>query len=162
MVLKTAGTDARFKPRPIEGVTLEVPLPPDALVLDGQQRLTALYQALLSGEPTSTFDSRRKRVRRWYYIDIAAAVDDEADREDAIRSVPEGKVQRTFRNEIALDLSTPDLEYQQGLFPLSQIFRPNPWRNAFHRFWERDPARVTTFDEFDDRVLDRSPGTGCP
>src|SRR3954467_6856038 len=46
MLLKTGNDQIRFKPRPIEGVTLPDETEPDWLLLDGQQRLTSLTQAL--------------------------------------------------------------------------------------------------------------------
>jgi uncharacterized protein with ParB-like and HNH nuclease domain len=81
------------------------PLP--KLLLDGQQRLTSLFQALVSGKPVDTTDSRGKSLRRWYYIDMAAALEPNADREDAIISVPEDKIIRQdFGRSIAADYST--------------------------------------------------------
>ena len=38
--------------------------------MDGQQRLTSLYQALRSGKPVDTMDARGKKLLRWYYLDI--------------------------------------------------------------------------------------------
>ncbi len=47
MVLETGNSECRFKPRPIEGLPTEPAVEPDKLILDGQQRLTALFQALI-------------------------------------------------------------------------------------------------------------------
>src|SRR2546421_3129380 len=57
MVLQTGNPDVRFKPRPVEGVSLAQPAEPERLVLDGQQRLTSLFQALLLGRPVLTPDA---------------------------------------------------------------------------------------------------------
>ena len=46
------------------------PSEPERLILDGQQRLTSLFQALLWSR-RSTKDARDKLIKRWYYIDIA-------------------------------------------------------------------------------------------
>ena len=46
MLLKTGNDQIRFKPRPVEGVSLPVGVGPVSLLLDGQQRLTSLTQAL--------------------------------------------------------------------------------------------------------------------
>src|SRR5947209_19489474 len=46
MMLQTGNPDVRFKPRPVEGVTLTQAELPERLILDGQQRLTPLFQAL--------------------------------------------------------------------------------------------------------------------
>ena len=42
----TAGGDVKFMPRPIEGVS-DISQGPQQFLLDGQQRLTSLYQSLL-------------------------------------------------------------------------------------------------------------------
>jgi uncharacterized protein with ParB-like and HNH nuclease domain len=64
MTLETGGDGARFKPRPLGGVELAKNREPGQLLLDGQQRLTSLFQALKSGLPVHTFDSRGKRLVR--------------------------------------------------------------------------------------------------
>ena len=44
MLLETGGQGVRFKPRPVEGCTLSNGVAPDRLILDGQQRLTAIFE----------------------------------------------------------------------------------------------------------------------
>jgi uncharacterized protein with ParB-like and HNH nuclease domain len=45
MLLQTGGPDVRFKPQPLVGTHSRlVSIAPETLILDGQQRLTALYQ----------------------------------------------------------------------------------------------------------------------
>ena len=44
LALDTRNTEQRFKPRPLEGVEVHS-VAPGLLLLDGQQRLTSLYQA---------------------------------------------------------------------------------------------------------------------
>src|SRR5947199_9630972 len=58
MMLQTGNPDVRFKPRLVEGLTLPAPPDPERLILDGQQRLTSLFQALLSGRPVAPRDAR--------------------------------------------------------------------------------------------------------
>src|ERR1022692_1934754 len=85
MTLETGGAGARFKPKPISAVPESSSLnDPEQLLLDGQQRLTSLYQALMSGKVVDTTDARGKRLRRWYYIDIEKSLGDESDREEAL------------------------------------------------------------------------------
>ena len=72
MLLKTGNDQIRFKPRPIEGVTLPPDTDAEYLLLDGQQRLTSLTQALTGDGVVSTKDSRGKLMDRRYYIDISA------------------------------------------------------------------------------------------
>src|SRR3954451_25050690 len=46
MLLKTGNDQIRFKPGPVESVTLPKPVDPHLLLLDGQQRLPSLTQSL--------------------------------------------------------------------------------------------------------------------
>ena len=95
MTMETGG-ETRFRPRLVEGVGLRVgSVHPDTLILDGQQRLTSLYQALMGHRPVVTKDSKNKVIARWYYIDMIAALADSSDWEDAIVSVPEDRLVKT-------------------------------------------------------------------
>ncbi len=89
---------------------------------DGQQRLTSLYQALFSGKPVTTRDTRRNAINRWYYLDINKALDPHADREDAIISLPEDRKLRNFRGEAIADYSTVEKECAVELLPLPLVF----------------------------------------
>lgn len=122
MLYETGNPDVRFKPRPVEGVSLNGDIKPEWLILDGQQRLTSLYQALFSGEAVKTRDSRGNQIDRWYYLDIAKALDPTADREDAILSVSGDRMVKNFRGEILADYSTTEKECQAGVFPLPLVF----------------------------------------
>ncbi len=121
MMLRTGNPDVRFKMRPLEGATPPAGQNPDLLLLDGQQRLTSLFQALASGKVVDTRDSRDKAVKRWYYIDMQVATDPEKDREDAFISVPEDRKVKNFRGEVIADYSTPELERGAGVFPVALI-----------------------------------------
>ena len=83
MMLRTGGP-VRFKQRPVEGAEPAPGVQPERLILDGQQRLTSLFQALRFNAPVNTQDSRRREVSGWFYIDMRAALDPHADREEAI------------------------------------------------------------------------------
>jgi hypothetical protein len=88
---------------------------PNALFLDGQQRLTSLTQVLKLTAPVTTQDEKKKEIRRYYYFDMEKAMAGPATLEDAIVAVGEDRVLRTnFGRNIVLDLSTPEKEYQAG------------------------------------------------
>jgi len=87
MTLEMGGDGVRFAPNLLAGVGGNL-ASPDELLLDAQQRLTSLFQALYSGQPVDTADPRGKRLTRWYYIGMAKALDPETDREEAILSIP--------------------------------------------------------------------------
>jgi hypothetical protein len=57
------------------------------LLLDGQQRITSLYQTSMRRQVVETVTARRKLVRRWYYMNIKSALDSNRDREETIVGV---------------------------------------------------------------------------
>src|SRR5471030_2972688 len=63
------GGEVQFKPRLLEGVTPK-DARPDELLLDGQQRMTSLFQAAYAKAPVRTKTARGKLVERLYFIDI--------------------------------------------------------------------------------------------
>src|SRR5689334_7584038 len=71
MMLETGSSDVKFKPRPVEGIEQAGLNAPERLILDGQQRLTSLFQSLCSQAVVKTRDTRKKEIKRWYYLDIA-------------------------------------------------------------------------------------------
>ena len=157
MLLQTGNPDVRFKARSVAGAPSS-PSEPERMLLDGQQRMTSLYQALASGEVVQTQDDHKKPIKRWYYIDIHAALDPNADRDEAIISVPETRQVRTL-HEIKLDLSTVELEWEQCLFPLRLVFGDyselRRWLRGFakHGPVEETDARDELMDRFDSEVL---------
>src|SRR3981189_3354769 len=106
MSLDTGGP-VNFKPRPVEGAPPDAKgVSPQSLLLDGQQRMTSLYQVTLRGKVVETVTPKKKKVRRWFYIDIRKALDPLIDREEAIVGVPEDRITKTnFGHEVRLDLS---------------------------------------------------------
>ncbi|MGX5187418.1 GmrSD restriction endonuclease domain-containing protein [Streptomyces avermitilis] len=154
MTLQTGGA-TRFRSRTLTGARPEGDPKADLLLLDGQQRLTSLFQALWLDAPVETSDSRGKPIERWYYVDIEKAVGPSADRDEAILSVPADKVLRTdFNRTVVLDLRTEEAECAAGLFPLHLVFdaqRVNKWKKGYikadeERNWDR-------WGQFDDLVL---------
>src|ERR1700751_4931873 len=60
MSLDTGGA-VKFKPRPIEGAPSEAKsIVPQSLLLDGQQRMTSLYQVTLRGKIVETETPKKK------------------------------------------------------------------------------------------------------
>jgi len=139
MTLDTGG-GVNFKPRPVEGAPVEIRhVSPHSLLLDGQQRMTSLYQVSMRGKVVDTITPKKKKVRRWFYIDIRKALDPNADREEAIVSVPEDrKIRQDFGREVVLDLSTPEQEYACLMYPVWQVFDWDHWQDGFDRLWKGD------------------------
>jgi hypothetical protein len=143
MMLQTGNPDVRFKPRLVEGVMLDNPPEPERLILDGQQRLTSLFQALSSGQPVLTRDARDKPIRRWYYLDIAKALDFNADREEAIVGLPEDRIIRNFRSEVQADYSTVEQECAAELLPLPLVFDNVGLTNWQMKYLQADPTGIS-------------------
>ena len=156
MILENGGEDVRFKPRPIEGTEKSVGnRNPDTLILDGQQRLTSLFQSLMADRPVKTRDAKRKRVSLWYYLDMKKCTEESVDREDAILSVPEDRMLKTFRGDVALDLSLRENEFLEEMFPAHIIFDYKGWRRHYNAYWNHDSDKTKLFDKFEDEVIDR-------
>ena len=116
MLLETGNEDIRFKTRPVESVETNGGLKnPEELILDGQQRITSLYQTIMSNKIVATKNEKGQAINRWYYIDMQKALDSATDLEEAIISINENKqITRDFGREIVLDLSKEENEYQHG------------------------------------------------
>src|SRR5215218_9404811 len=62
MSLNTGGP-VNFKPRPVEGAPIEAKqIAPQSLLLDGQQRMTSLYQVTSRGKVVETVTPKNKKV----------------------------------------------------------------------------------------------------
>jgi hypothetical protein len=139
MSLRTGGP-VNFKPRPIEGAPpVAKNATPQSLLLDGQQRMTSLYQVTLRAKVVETITRKKKKVKRWFYIDIRKALDESIDREEAIVGLPEDKIERSdFGREIKTDLSTPEKEYAALMYPMCHVFEWDQWQDGFDQYWRGD------------------------
>ena len=155
MLLQTGGEHIRFKPRPLAGADEALHAEPETLVLDGQQRLTSLYQALMGTSAVETKDAKGKPIRRWYYLDMKQAIEPEADQEDAVLSVPEDRQVRAFGGKITLDMTTPEHEHAAEFFPVNRIFDSAEWRQAYSEHWNFDADRMRSFNDFERDVIKR-------
>lgn len=154
--MKTGEADT-FARRPVQGAPKEASdHAPDQLLLDGQQRMTSLYQTCMRREVVQTITPRLKLVKRWFYIDISMALKPDANREDAIVAVPEDrKIKSDFDRKIDLDVSTPELEYENLMFPLNRAFDWDEWQDGFGDYWigKGDGAKRDLFKTFKNDVL---------
>ena len=146
----------RFLPRLFEGVPNGDKVVPEVLVLDGQQRFTSLYLSLLSGKVVPTLTEKKEQINRYYYLDMKKCLDQDADRFDAIVSVPEKKIVTSdFGRKIELDVSTREKEYENRMYPLSLIYNPSEntqWKNGFQRFFGYNENEMTFLGEFDENI----------
>lgn len=151
------GDNLRLLPRPFEGVFLQEKVTPELLVLDGQQRLTALYLSLLSDKPVRTTTEKKKEISRYYYLNMEKCLDSSADRfDDAVLSIPETRqITSDFGRKIELDLSTHEMEYRNGLFPVNLMFDQKgllEWEQGYMKYFNNDPEKYQFLGNFKNEV----------
>lgn len=154
LTLETGG-EVAFKPRALAGVEKVNPKP-EELLLDGQQRITSLFQAMYCKRPIRTRTQKQVEVERFYYLNIEKAASDAANIEDAIVGVPADRVVRTnFGRDIQLDLSKPEFEFEHDLFPLNQVFDHMDWYFNWRGYWKtRKPDRFNLETKFFGGIVD--------
>lgn len=154
MFLEAGGVP--FKPRLFEGMSIHPAPLPKTLVLDGQQRLTSMYLALRSGKPVKTRTEKGVDILRVYFLDMAKCLDPAEDREDAVISMPDSlKITSDFGRKVELDLSTPALQYQQQMFPISLIFdTPNfmQWKMGYASHYSNDSDAMMFLMRFEQEI----------
>jgi len=158
MTLKSkTGVGTMLAHRPIEGAPEAQPkVLPEQLLLDGQQRMTSLYQSCMRKQVVETITAKKRVVKRWFYIDIRKALVADEDRESAIFAMPEDRqLKQNFDKDIKLDLSSSDLEYEQLMYPLNEAFNWDTWQEEFGDYWIRknQPDKRDLFKRFKNEVL---------
>lgn len=140
------GGEVQFKPRLLEGVQAN-DVRPAELLLDGQQRMTSLFQAAYAKSSVRTKTARGKLVERYYYIDIKKAVASVASLEESIIGVPADKIVRTnFGNSVELDISNREFEFQLDCFPLNEVFDSRNWFYDWRDYWKARGRDVSDLD----------------
>jgi hypothetical protein len=154
MMLQTGG-DTHFKTRPVQGVDEKDVKPPTQLILDGQQRLTSLFQAMLLGQVVETVNPRNQPIKVWFYVDMIKAMNGDEDRESAFVTVPEKRVRSDLQGNSVFDISTPEKEYANLMFPCSALLDSSAWRRGFNKFWQQDSEKADLFDRFEERIIEQ-------
>lgn len=151
MLLETGG-EVRFEVRPVEGAESGVRnRNPDQLILDGQQRLTSLTQAVGLKAPVATRTNKGKDIWRHYYFHIPTALEGPERLEDALIAVDENRQQRSdFGRKVDLDLSTTELECQQLYFPCDRVLDWSAWLQDLNI---HNPDAISAFLEFQKDIL---------
>jgi len=159
MLLETGG-DARFQIRPIEGLQLSSGVPAERLILDGQQRLTSLFQVLKLATAVRTKDNQKREVDRFYYFDIEAALSASNGIDEAIISLDGTKTLRSnFGRTVDLDLSTSEKEYEFFYFPCNQILDSDRWEEGLMSV---APERFLRYMQFRQKILNAFRGYQIP
>ena len=157
MFLEYGNESIHFKHKPIEGSEASPDIEPDELILDGQQRLTSLYNALYSKKPVHTKTEKGNEIDRYYYLDIEKALDPSADDEDVVVSIPASrKITSDFGRKVEKDLSTRQDEFRLKMFPLNIILNAGEeqgWQNEYYAYYNYSPAVIQQFTELFSKII---------
>ncbi|MBE2170057.1 MULTISPECIES: DUF262 domain-containing protein [unclassified Cobetia] len=151
MMMETGG-EVRFQTRPVEGIDpKKVTKDPDHLILDGQQRLTSLTQAVGLDAPVDTRTAKGKKIRRHYYFDIRKALEGDERLDEAVFAVDEKRrTTKNFGRDVDLDVSTRQLECEQLFFPCDKILDPSDWLQDLFRY---NQQAMGEFLQFQKKIL---------
>lgn len=156
MRLQYGNPDIKFKYRTIKGVG-QRDLTPDFLVLDGQQRLTSIYQATYSQNPVATKTDKGKEIERYYYLSMEKCMDENEDRYDAVLPVPaDRKIKENFDRDVKLDLSDRQKEYEHKMFPVNIVFDSNTlmkWQFGYMMYYTGQADALKLLEDFQSEVI---------
>lgn len=160
MNLEHGNNSINFKYRLFTGVDPQyASVTPDGLILDGQQRLTTLYQSLFSEKPVKTClpTNRDKEIERYYYINMQEIVKDDSDVIDCLLSIPaDKKLKEDIGRTITLDLSTRDKEFENFYYPVNILYDPvkvGDWMTQYYQFHNYAPDAVKLYTDFLQKVI---------
>lgn len=156
MRLQYGNPDIKFKYRTIKGVG-QRDLAPDFLVLDGQQRLTSIYQATYSQNPVATKTDKGKEIERYYYLSMEKCMDENEDRYDAVLPVPaDRRIKENFDRDVKLDLSDRQKEYEHKMFPVNIVFDSNTlmkWQFGYMMYYTGQADALKLLEDFQSEVI---------
>jgi len=154
LTLQTGG-EVKFKPRALETAP-STGREPETLLLDGQQRMTTCYQVLKSQTPVQTQNAKGRAMSVYYFMDMKRARSSGGRLEHAIVTTPaDMKVKTNFNQDIVLDLSTPQLQHSQHMFPLNRTLDAMRWFMEYQQtHGEEGFATYSAFDKILDRIRD--------
>lgn len=118
----------------------DVSAPPVKLIVDGQQRLTALYQACFRPEVVRIKVRNGFEYRRFYF-QMDRAIDSSIPLEDAILTVSVKQDGSTI-GRFAEDFADPAVQAARGIFPANMLFDFRAYERRYLEFWDaEDRAR---------------------
>jgi hypothetical protein len=154
LLLLERGGEVDFKPRLIEGVTLSDAVQPEELLLDGQQRMTSLFQTLYSTEPARLKNAKNQRIERHVFLNIRHAISEGVQLEEAFELLPADKRRmKSFGREVDIDLSTPEGQFAQHMFPMDQVFDEDDWIYGWRDYWRARDIDVNDTERSLKRII---------
>lgn len=161
MLLQTGNNGVLFSPRPINGLKLDTTSIPELLILDGQQRLTALFQSIISKDVYVYKKNSKKYVPHRYYIDIKKSLQNE-EREGCIVSCTESSKKKNnnkkhTKNNDAIEpvFKTEEEQFDQYLFPVSEVLKSLDWRLKFEEHKDNKEEDKKLFSRFENEIIKR-------
>ena len=136
LLLRTDAESVPFGLRPIEGVDLAASqLRPDAMILDGQQRITSLHYAF-SAPPIPL---RWTKYPYRFFLDLRKLTEEDLD--TAVFSE---------RTDSVSDLLEEQSQFERLIVPLTVVEHWNDWQRRYER-WLADRDREAYFSQYFDR-----------
>ena len=156
MFLEYGNPDIQFKYREIENAP-KTNIIPSELVLDGQQRLTSIYNAMYQKGAVKTVTDKKKTIQRYYYLDIVSLCNDDNDTLDCILSIPETKkITENFGKDVKLDLSNREYEYANHMYPVNLIFDTigtQQWQQGYSLYHQFNTEIMNNYFAFYNNVI---------
>jgi hypothetical protein len=154
MLLEAGNDSIRFKTKPVEGVPDVNGKAPEMLILDGQQRITSLYQAIITNRVVNTRNSKGYEIKRWYYIDMVKAMDLSTDLEEAIFSINENKIiTENIGRDIVLDLSKEENEFEHMMYPVWLVDEYDDWFMKYQEYYDYDKEKIKFWNAFKNKII---------
>lgn len=157
MFLEYGNESIHFKHKPIEGSPADPNTVPEELILDGQQRLTSLYNALYSKNPVHTKTDKGKEIDRYYYLSVEKALDPRADDDEIVVSVPASRqITSDFGRHVDVDLSTREQEFKLKMFPLNIVLDASAvvdWQMEYNTYYGLDHDIYDQFKQFFTEII---------
>ena len=99
------------------------------------------------------FNDKGRHIDRYYYIDIARALENETLEDAFVAIEADRKIKANFGRDVVLDLSTPEKECKEFFFPCNQILNSDKWEeslqeHAFDKFGDYMKFRKKVLNEF--------------
>lgn len=142
------GGSADFAFRPVEGAPMGL-TPPERLILDGQQRITSIYQSCFAKAPVRL----KGGGYRSYFLDCKRLFLTEDPVVDCIISV------KTDASGAILgkvpDYTNREYQFRNTIFPLNEIFDSYDWTEKHDRFWYEEARTGGDGDRDSAMVLKR-------
>ncbi len=153
MLLETGNETVNFKTKPVEGAP-ENGSKPELLILDGQQRITSLYQAIITNQVVTTRNDRGYAMKRWYYIDMKKAMDASIDLEEAIVSINEKKIiTSNIGRDVELDLTTEEQEFKHLMYPVWLVDEYDDWFMKYQEYYDYEKEKIKFWNAFKNKVI---------